>query len=160
MIRCSSKVIIVEDGKILLNRCRREDGRVYYDLPGGGQHSYETMEQAAIREVKEETGFHFSHIRLAAIGEEISTDPVLRERFPDYTHRIFHIFAGELDDKVRDAPTKTELSMECCEWVALDALHDLPELYPKGLIDHLPDILSGKTVVFLDTFYNDESGNR
>ena len=39
MIRCTSKAIIRRDGKILLNRCAI-DGRIYYDLPGGGQEEH------------------------------------------------------------------------------------------------------------------------
>ena len=34
-IRCASKAIILKDGSVLLNRCKRADGTVYYDLPGG-----------------------------------------------------------------------------------------------------------------------------
>lgn len=43
--------IIIQDGKILLSP---QGG---YDLPGGGVKVYETIEEALIREVKEETGY-------------------------------------------------------------------------------------------------------
>ena len=33
-IRCATKAIIIENGTILLNRCKGEDGEIYYDLPG------------------------------------------------------------------------------------------------------------------------------
>ena len=36
-IRCAIKAIIIKNGAILLNRCKGEDGDIYYDLPGGGQ---------------------------------------------------------------------------------------------------------------------------
>ena len=34
-IRCASKAIIINNGAVLLNKCKHEDGRIYYDLPGG-----------------------------------------------------------------------------------------------------------------------------
>lgn len=47
-IRCASKAIILEKGSVLLNRCKRADGSIYYDLPGGGQKIYENLEQEMI----------------------------------------------------------------------------------------------------------------
>ena len=48
-IRSAAKAIIVKDGQILLNRCRHKDGSIYYDLPGGGQHQYESCVEAAFQ---------------------------------------------------------------------------------------------------------------
>ena len=45
-IRSAAKAIIIKDDQILLNRCRHKDGSIYYDLPGGGQHKYESLEAA------------------------------------------------------------------------------------------------------------------
>ena len=55
-IRNAAKAIILHNDKILVNRCITENNEVYYDLPGGGQNQFETMEDAVIREVLEETG--------------------------------------------------------------------------------------------------------
>ena len=55
-IRNTAKALLVSNGRILVNRCVTQEGGVYYDLPGGGQHMLETMEEAVIREVLEETG--------------------------------------------------------------------------------------------------------
>ena len=45
-IRCASKAVIIHNDSVLLNQCRDEGGRIYYDLPGGGQHVYESLEEA------------------------------------------------------------------------------------------------------------------
>ena len=81
-IRCAAKALIVHEGKILLNRCRHSDGSVYYDLPGGGQHPFESMEEAVRREVLEETGMSVCVVRFAAMAEEIYTSEVLRQKYP------------------------------------------------------------------------------
>ncbi len=154
MIRSTAKVIAVKDGRILLNRCRREDGSVYYDLPGGGQRQHEPMEDAAVREVKEETGYTMKNLRFAGMGEEICLDPVLRERFPDYTHRVFHIFTAETDGTDPEAPIETDLGMEGSFWVPLEDLPGLPELFPHGLRERIPGILAGETGVWLGTHYS------
>ena len=80
-IRSGAKAIIIKDGRVLLNRCRHEDGTIYYDLPGGGQHPYESLEDAVRREVMEETGFEVSVLRFAALAEEIYTDEGLRTHY-------------------------------------------------------------------------------
>ena len=91
-IRSAAKAIIIKDDKILLNRCRHRDGSVYYDLPGGGQHQYESLEEAVCREVKEEAGYDVEVCRFAVLAEEIYTNKELREQYPNYTHRILLIF--------------------------------------------------------------------
>ena len=70
MIRNAAKVILLNQGCALLNRCAHADGRIYYDLPGGGQHEYESIEQAALREVREETGYEVELTRFAALAED------------------------------------------------------------------------------------------
>jgi len=46
---------ILNDDKILMV-CHKTPSRTYWTFPGGGVNENETFEQAAIREVKEETG--------------------------------------------------------------------------------------------------------
>ena len=49
-IRSTVKAIIINDNKVLLNRCFDENNGYYYSLPGGGQNQYETLHDAIIRE--------------------------------------------------------------------------------------------------------------
>lgn len=150
-IRCASKAIIVRDGCVLLNRCRHMDGSVYYDLPGGGQHQYESMEQAVIREVMEETGHEVRILRLAAIGEEIHTDVRLREKYPDYSHRVMHIFLAEIVGSQKAAPSEKDWGMEESEWVPLDEVEALPEIHPSAIRSRMKEIVHGCAPVLLET---------
>lgn len=54
MGKSRAAAIIIKDEKILLLK-RRKPGREYFIIPGGGIEKGETLEMAAIREVKEET---------------------------------------------------------------------------------------------------------
>jgi len=155
-IRSGAKALIVREGKLLLNRCRHADGRVYYDLPGGGQRQHEPLEEALVREVLEETGLRVRPVRFAALSEEIYTSPKLRSLYPDYTHRMLHIFLAELVSEEAQ-PTEKDLGMEKSEWIPLDAVRDLPELCPHALQTRLAEVLSGESAVFLGTEPNDWS---
>lgn len=93
-IRNTSKAVILSGGCVLLHRCRDNDG-VYYDLPGGGQHLFETVEQALRREVYEETGLTVRPQRFLALAEEIVQDARQRQSCPQYCHRVAHIFLAE-----------------------------------------------------------------
>ena len=49
-IRTTAKAMILRDGCILLHRCLDEgSGRIYHELPGGGQHLGEPLEAALDR---------------------------------------------------------------------------------------------------------------
>lgn len=154
MIRCTAKALIVHDGKILLNRCVHEDGRAYYDLPGGGQNQYETMEEAVVREVLEETGYTVKVESFAAIAEEIYTNEDLRARFPDYTHRILHIFRASLTDTPRRSPTEMDLGMDKSEWIPLDEIRSLPATNPAVLKEKLAEVIDSDSPIFLGSEYN------
>lgn len=58
---------IITDGKngILLVRHKYDDGLFY--IPGGGVKKGETMEQAAIREVKEECGVDVGNLKILSV---------------------------------------------------------------------------------------------
>ena len=155
-IRCASKAIIIENGAVLLNRCRREDGCVYYDLPGGGQNPYESMEQTILREVKEETGYEIRIERFVGLAEEINTNLELREKYPEYTHRILHIFTASLVRENKGVPTEKDLHMEESVWVPLDDINTLAETRPSCLKQLLCDIRKDDSPRFYGTEYREE----
>ncbi len=54
--RISAGAIVLKQGKVLLVRYSNRDGDTFLAAPGGGVHIRESLPDAAIREVKEETG--------------------------------------------------------------------------------------------------------
>ena len=154
-IRCASKAVIIHNDAVLLNQCRDESGRIYYDLPGGGQHVYESMEEAVVREVKEETGYDIQVSRFIALAEEICTQEALREQYPEYTHRIFHIFEAQVIDDRRDAASETDCGMEDSVWIPLSHIKTIAEnCYPylKKLLRRLGNL---SAPCYLGTAYTD-----
>lgn len=63
MNRPRSCATILKDDKILMV-CHQTSSRTYWTFPGGGVNKGEPFEQAAIREVKEETGLDVKVVRL------------------------------------------------------------------------------------------------
>ena len=65
---------IVRDGKVLAVRRARKPALNLYTLPGGGVEIGETLHEAVIREVREETGLDVEPVALAGEREVIVRD--------------------------------------------------------------------------------------
>lgn len=154
-IRCASKAIIINNGAVLLNKCKHEDGRIYYDLPGGGQNVYESLEEALVREVKEETGYDVRVEQFIALAEEIYTSTDLREKFPEYTHRVFHIFKASLISDKLDAPTEIDFATEGSIWISINELGCETEVCPSGIKKLLHNWETVELPCYLGTEYKD-----
>ena len=156
-IRNAAKALLLHEGKILVNKNRNtlgamcyglENGAIYYDLPGGGQNQYETLEEALKRECLEESGYAVHVERLGAIYEEISINAELRTHYEMYAHKVFFLFVCHLEDVQRKAVTELDLDMLCSEWVDVEEVKNLP-IYPEVLRTQLNEILHAKTPLFL-----------
>ena len=66
--------IILKDGKILLEKRLNTPGKGKWSVPGGLVELGETVDQAIIREVKEETGLNVANPRLIDIVDHIELD--------------------------------------------------------------------------------------
>ena len=155
MIRCSSKALLIRGDQILLNCCAYADGTPYYDLPGGGQVPYESMEEALHREILEETGYTARIERFAALSEEIYDDPALREKYPDYCHRILHIFVAQALEQV-EAPSDLDFQMHGRRWFPIDEADALPIL-PVTLRGRLREVISAVHPVYLGTIHSHQT---
>lgn len=151
-IRNATKAIIIRDGKVLLNKCKGYNGEIYYDMPGGGQRQYETMEEGVVRECLEETGYLVRVKRFAALAEEIHDNMELREKFSDYSHRVHHIFVVEFVDGILHKPTEIDFQQEECQWIDID---DIPliNLRPKQVKENFTKIISSVTPLYLGAIH-------
>ena len=62
-IRKAVRCYLIEDDKIVVTKYKEGNKKVgYYDIPGGKIEEGETPEQAAIREMKEETGLLINNL--------------------------------------------------------------------------------------------------
>jgi len=151
------KAIIIKDGKMLVNRCRDDKFGDYFSLPGGGQHQYETLHEAVIRECLEETGYSVIPVRLAALCETIFTNEDFRKNHPDHAHRVYHVFLCELLSNENSIPTEKDSMQVGSEWVDVSAIsseHDT-RLFPTAVGENIQAILNGTSPVFLGSYYKD-----
>ncbi|MDL2317485.1 NUDIX domain-containing protein [Eubacteriales bacterium OttesenSCG-928-A19] len=147
-IRSAAKAVILRDEQVLLVQCE-SNGTTYYDLPGGGQNAMETMEEAVVRECLEETGYAVRVIRCLALLEEILVDEALAVRYPNYVHRIFHVFLCEIDGGVpRAKPSEADFDQVGLRWVPLAHIASLP-LRPAAIRRNLATMLRLDGVSYL-----------
>jgi len=151
-IRNATKAIILRDGKILLNKCKGYDDELYYDLPGGGQKQYETMEDAVVRECLEETGYLVKVVRFAALAEEIYNNTEIRHKFPDYSHRVHHIFIVEFIDGIRHEPTEIDFQQEECQWIDIKEVSQI-DLRPRQIKENFEKVISSAEPIYLGSVY-------
>ena len=93
-VACSAGGLIVKDNKILLVKVTYGSNKDYWMISGGFVEDGETFEEAAIREVKEETGIVAQPKRL--IGVRTGT----REVHNELERTIYFIFEMESDNLV------------------------------------------------------------
>jgi 8-oxo-dGTP diphosphatase len=65
---------IFRDGRVLIVRRARPPAHGLYTLPGGGVELGETLEQAVIREVREETALDIAPVDLVGFRQAIARD--------------------------------------------------------------------------------------
>jgi len=157
-IRNACRVLVVRDEKVLLCKTvlTRDDrcwwglpmGAVCYDLPGGGQNEFETLEEAAARECLEETGYTVAVQELAAVYEEIAMSDTFRTLYAAHAHKVHFIFRCELTGVPRVLPSELDLDMEGAEWVNLADVETLP-IYPTAFKENLLRMLDTEGALFL-----------
>jgi 8-oxo-dGTP diphosphatase len=107
------------EGRILLLQHVREHGN-YWVLPGGGVDPGESVEDALMREIREELGVGSEVERLAAIGELILP----------YRHVVDFFFLGKLE-KNSGFKIKYEEGIGDARWFSVGEVGDLNLLPPE-----------------------------
>ncbi len=149
-VRSTAKAIILHNGKVLLNKCYDQKNGHYYSLPGGGQTQYEPIEKAIVRECLEETGYEVTPLRFAALYEEICLDEEIRATYPQYAHKLYHIFVCNLAREERKEPTETDDLQLGIVWVDIAALSTI-RLLPRAVGEHIMELIQGAPPMFLGT---------
>lgn len=110
--------VIVQDGKILLIH-RIKPGRDYFVLPGGGVEEGETVEEATVREVKEETSLD------AVLGRRLWVEHDALDGRDHYVYLVSD-FSGEVQLGGEEQALHSESNQYILEWHAYSDIDALP----------------------------------
>ncbi len=124
--RLTSAVLVVDNNKFLLAKRNKVNYNGYWVIPGGGVRFGETIEEAAIREIKEETSIDVALIKRIGYKEIINV-PGNYHSIVFYTLAKPKHLAVEAHEDVSDAKffTIDEIKQlkyaESVEWVLREA---------------------------------------
>ncbi len=122
--------ILIENNKVLCISCKYEDGE-YFLFPGGGLEAGETMEEAAIREMFEETGLIVKSKKLIYINDWIK-DRKTNTRVLNVFFLVERI-GGQIIQGEKDGGKVKEIV-----WISLSDLNKI-DFRPKYLAERLPE---------------------
>jgi len=138
-IRNSAKAIIFKDDKMLATKIK-DHNEIFYIMPGGGQESEETLEDAVKREVAEEFGIDIKPKSL-----EFVIEGVTGETF----HRVDLVFLCEYIDEIPNAVIKGDIGQIGYDWLPVNNLVNEP-LYPSRLRQQIMNLYNREgTEVYL-----------
>jgi ADP-ribose pyrophosphatase YjhB (NUDIX family) len=147
--RVGARAVIVHNGAVLLLRAE-EPGRTYYFLPGGHVQHGERLAEAAVREVREETGLEVAVERALGVREFIASLHAKRARNVPASHHVLAvIFLCRLTNgaKGRFQGDSGAAGVTGMEWISLEKVTEL-ELHPPQLKTLLLHGLQDKNVQF------------
>jgi ADP-ribose pyrophosphatase YjhB (NUDIX family) len=116
-------------------------------LPGGGQDTYETLHEAIVRECLEETGYNVIPLRFSALYEEICDNPKTRELYPEYIHKMYHIFICNLKNEEISSPTEIDDMQLKSEWINISDLKKI-RLLPDFLNENILEMINSEVPKF------------
>lgn len=127
-------IIFNQDGKLLMIE-RRKDGDHYFVLPGGHVDKGETPQQAAIREVAEETGLTVMVNKLLYTSNDDTFRNDQRIFLCDYQGGEPSLQADSIEYQVQQSgePQVWEPA-----WFTFDELRD-KHVYPRGLLRYIEE---------------------
>ncbi|MFJ7737679.1 NUDIX hydrolase [Lysinibacillus sp. NPDC097287] len=92
-----------------------------WSLPGGSVEVGETLREATVREVKEETGYDIK------VGNIVA----LNEAFIDKNHVYFITYHGHITKRPEEIPPEENIIK--VEWVSLEEADRLMPYHPEGI---------------------------
>jgi 8-oxo-dGTP diphosphatase len=122
-----AQALVERDGRVLAVRNRRHGpwGDDFWGLPGGRREPGETLAEAAVREVREETGATAEIERLVSVAEWLHE-----------THDVFFVFAARLVDGEPAVQAEEEIVVEVA-WLTPEEADAVMPWYPKGIAELL-----------------------
>lgn len=134
--------IIINGGKLLI---MRDENSPYYYLPGGRAHLHETVENAVLRELKEELDISAEIIRPLWVNQAFFVEEVSGDRF----HEICFYFLIDISNSDLLARGEEFIRKEgkhtlSFKWQKTDELKDMyiyPEFIKKEIFN-LPECLT------------------
>jgi 8-oxo-dGTP diphosphatase len=142
-IKRAAHVYLVSDGKLLLVAERMDDGSIFYGLPGGKAHLGESLANAAIRQVRVETGLSVTDLQFVSLLEGEMLTGTRNECYATFGRFTAH-FTGEL------APTDPEVVdtrwVPFAEVMSLVKFGPPPEVEERNPLIWIPtrDFLNGQ----------------
>ena len=117
--------VTVRDGKVLLARALGQ-----HDFPGGAVDLGESMAEALMREVKEETGVDVQPGRLIYFTANFFIHPISKKPF--HTLLFFYTCTYESGEVSTDwfHEIDKQLNAECAEWVPLEEIDKIKYTNP------------------------------
>jgi 8-oxo-dGTP pyrophosphatase MutT (NUDIX family) len=132
-----SAIIFSKDGKVLMGRKDSNGGGVYADcwhIPGGGIDEGETLEDAVIREVKEEVGIDLTMQQLQRIpgtGSGTSEKTLKDTGEKVLCHMEFNRFEVHINDFAENIVMSLDDDLEEVKWFTRAELQNVQQI-PGG----------------------------
>ncbi|GGY47961.1 ADP-ribose pyrophosphatase [Bacterioplanes sanyensis] len=150
-LRTTVRAFIQQGDQLLMVQKYSPEKGVYFGLPGGEQEADESLEQAVVRECKEELSAKVN------IGPMLWVADYYRKRSgckDVYRHIIDHVFQCELKGNYtpKNGP-EPDRHQQSVVWVPIDALHDVYLAEPY-LLERLANI-SAAPSAYVGAFHDD-----
>jgi len=149
-IHVTVAAIIKRNQQYLLVKERASSGELVFNQPAGHVELNESLHDAVIREVQEETGLDFTPTNL--VGTYLLSPATNGKTY------LRFCFTGEVPDEQQESPQDPDILSN--HWLTLDEITDLPKqsLRSALVLKCLKDFLAGNRIG-LDsiTFFSDEN---